>query len=91
MPQVTIDGNVHEFEPGQKVLQLSLDAGTEIPHFCYHPSLSVPANCRQCLVKAGTPLFDRETKEPVLDENGEQKINYFPKLMPSCALDVTTA
>ena len=89
MPQVTIDGNVHEFEPGQKVLQLSLDAGTEIPHFCYHPSLSVPANCRQCLVKAGTPLFDRETKEPVLDENGEQKINYFPKLMPSCALDVT--
>ncbi|WP_420456315.1 2Fe-2S iron-sulfur cluster-binding protein [Rubrivirga sp.] len=89
MPQVTIDGQAHEFEPGQKLLQLCLDEGTEVPHFCYHPSLSVPANCRQCLVKAGTPLFDRETKEPVLDENGDQKINYFPKLMPSCALDVT--
>ncbi len=89
MPQVTIDGQAHEFEPGQKVLQLCLDEGTEIPHFCYHPSLSVPANCRQCLVKAGTPMFDRATKEPVLDEDGSQKINYFPKLMPSCALDVT--
>ena len=89
MPQVTIDGKAHEFEPGQKVLQLCLDEGTEIPHFCYHPSLSVPANCRQCLVKAGTPVVDRETKEPVLDEDGNPKINYFPKLMPSCALDVT--
>lgn len=89
MPQVTIDGTTHEAEDGQKVLQLCLNDGTEIPHFCYHPSLSIPANCRQCLVKAGTPMFDRETREPVLDEDGSQKINYFPKLMPSCALDVT--
>ena len=89
MPQVTIDGVAHEFEPGNRVLQLALDDGTEIPHFCYHPSLSAPANCRQCLVKAGTPMFDRETKEPVLDESGEQKINYFPKLMPSCVLDAS--
>ena len=89
MPQVTIDGKTHEFEPGQKLLQLCLDEGTEIPHFCYHPSLSVPANCRQCLVKAGTPVVDRETREPVLDDDGTPKINYFPKLMPSCALDVT--
>ncbi len=89
MPQVTIDGTTHNAEAGQKVLQLCLNEGTEIPHFCYHPSLSIPANCRQCLVKAGTPMFDRETKEPVLDDNGEQKINYFPKLMPSCALDIT--
>ena len=89
MPQVTIDGKTREFEPGQKLLQLCLDAGTEIPHFCYHPSLSIPANCRQCLVKAGTPVIDRETKEPVLNDDGTPKINYFPKLMPSCALDVT--
>ena len=89
MPQVTIDGKTFEFEPGDKVLQFCLDHGTELPHFCYHPALSVPANCRQCLVKAGTPMFDRATKEPVLNEDGTQKINYFPKLMPSCALDIT--
>ncbi|MEO0558903.1 MAG: 2Fe-2S iron-sulfur cluster-binding protein [Bacteroidota bacterium] len=89
MPQVTIDGKTFEFEPGDKVLQFCLDHGTELPHFCYHPALSVPANCRQCLVKAGTPMFDRATREPVLNEDGTQKINYFPKLMPSCALDIT--
>ena len=90
MPQVTIDGKTLEFEPGQKLLQLCLDHGTEIPHFCYHPAMSVPANCRQCLVKAGTPMIDRETKEPVLNDDGPPKINYSPKLMPSCALDAST-
>ena len=89
MPQVTIDGRVHEFEPGARVLQLCLDQGTEIPHFCYHPALSAPANCRQCLVKAGTPMTDRETRQPVLNDDGTPKINYFPKLMPSCVLDLT--
>ncbi len=89
MPQVTIDGQVREFEPGDTLLQHCLDHGTEIPHFCYHPALSAPANCRQCLVKAGTPMMDRETKQPVLNDDGTPKINYFPKLMPSCVLDVT--
>ncbi len=89
MPQVTIDGQVRAFAPGEKLLQHCLDAGTEIPHFCYHPALSVPANCRQCLVKAGTPMMDRATGAPVLGEDGTPKINYFPKLMPSCALDLT--
>ncbi|MEM6327535.1 MAG: 2Fe-2S iron-sulfur cluster-binding protein [Bacteroidota bacterium] len=89
MPTLTIDGRPFEFEPGDKVLQFCLDHGVEVPHFCYHPALSIPANCRQCLVKAGTPMFDRATREPVLDEDGNQKINYFPKLMPSCALDAT--
>ena len=89
MPQVTIDGQAHDFEPGDTVLQHCLDAGTEIPHFCYHPALSAPANCRQCLVKAGTPMTDRKTREPVLNDDGTPKINYFPKLMPSCVLDMT--
>ena len=89
MPQVTIDGQTRSFEPGERLLQHCLDAGTEIPHFCYHPALSVPANCRQCLVKAGTPMMDRATNAPVLNDDGTPKISYFPKLMPSCALDMT--
>lgn len=89
MPQVTIDGQTHSFEPGDKLLQYCLDRGTEIPHFCYHPALSVPANCRQCLVKAGTPVMDRATNAPVLEADGSPKIGYFPKLMASCALDLT--
>jgi NADH-quinone oxidoreductase subunit G len=34
-------------------------AGTYIPHFCYHKKLSIAANCRMCLVeveKAPKPL-----------------------------------
>jgi len=89
MPQVTIDGQAYPFEPGEKVLQFMLDRGIEVPHFCYHPSLSVPANCRQCLVKAGTPVINRETKAPELDEAGRPKIQYMPKMMPGCALDMT--
>jgi NADH-quinone oxidoreductase subunit G len=89
MPHVTIDGQAHEFEPGDTLLQFCLDRGVEIPHFCYHPALSVPANCRQCLVKTGTPVIDRATNQPVLEADGSPKIGYAPKLMPSCMLDIT--
>ncbi len=89
MPQVTIDGQAYEFEQGAKVLQFMLDRGVEVPHFCYHPALSIPANCRQCLVKVGTPVVNRETRQPELDETGAPKIMYMPKLQPGCALDMT--
>ncbi len=89
MPKVTIDNEVLEFDGQHKLLQLCLDRGQELPHFCYHPAMSVPANCRQCLVKVGMPKVDRATREPVLDEDGNPVIQYFPKLQTSCSLDVT--
>ncbi len=89
MPQVIIDGQSFEFEPGDLLLQFCLDRGIEIPHFCYHPALSVPANCRQCLVKAGLPARDRATGELVKDENGNPVVNYFPKLQTSCSLELS--
>ena len=89
MPTVKIDGVAHEYEGSPKLLQFCLDNGLELPHFCYHPAMSIPANCRQCLVEIGTPAINRETKEPELDENGEPKINFMPKLMTSCSVDVT--
>jgi NADH-quinone oxidoreductase subunit G len=88
MPTVLIDGQAHEFEPGERLLQFCLDRGVEIPHFCYHPALSVPANCRQCLVKVGTPVINRETRQPELDEAGRPRVQYMPKLQPGCALDM---
>lgn len=89
MPTVTIDGQVYTFEGTPKLLQFCLDHGIEISHFCYHPALSIPANCRQCLVDVGTPVIDRETKKPKLDENGNPIIQFFPKLMTSCSVDIT--
>jgi len=47
-------------------------AGAEIPHYCWHPGLSVVASCRMCLIEAGSR--DAETG----------KISMIPKLVPAC-------
>jgi NADH-quinone oxidoreductase subunit G len=51
MPTITIDGRQVGFKPGQTIIQAARDAGIEIPHFCWHPALSVSGNCRICLVE----------------------------------------
>lgn len=88
MPEVFIDGKRFEYEGQPHLLQFILDQGMEVPYFCYHPSMSIPANCRQCLVKVGQPVKDQETGEYELDENGERKIRWFPKLQTSCSLKI---
>jgi NADH-quinone oxidoreductase subunit G len=86
MPEVIIDGNQFEFdsEKDGSLLQFILDQGLEVPFFCYHPAMTAPANCRQCMVKVGTPVKDRETGEYELDDDGERVIRWFPKLQTSC-------
>jgi len=51
MPKLTINGNEIEVAPGTSVLQACEQLGLEVPRFCYHDKLSVPANCRMCLVE----------------------------------------
>ncbi len=51
MPKIIIDGKEIEFTPGQTVIQAARTGGIDIPHFCWHPSLSVSGNCRVCLVE----------------------------------------
>ncbi|MEX0593625.1 MAG: 2Fe-2S iron-sulfur cluster-binding protein [Balneolaceae bacterium] len=89
MPEVFIDGTTYSFEGKPKLLQFMLDHGLEVPFFCYHPSMSIPANCRQCMVKVGQPVRDRETGEYETDENGDRVIRWFPKLQTSCSTDVS--
>jgi NADH-quinone oxidoreductase subunit G len=56
MPKLKIDGMEIEVAPGTSVLQACEMLGKEIPRFCYHDRLSVPANCRMCLVEQkGSP------------------------------------
>jgi NADH-quinone oxidoreductase subunit G len=50
MPKVTIDGKEFEAQAGQTVIQVALENGIDIPHFCWHPALTVAGNCRMCLV-----------------------------------------
>jgi len=51
MPTFLLDGKQIEFTPGQTIIEAARAAGIEIPHFCWHPSLSVAGNCRICLVE----------------------------------------
>ncbi len=51
MPKVTINEMEIEVDQGTSILQAAEQLGVEIPRFCYHDKLSVPANCRMCLVE----------------------------------------
>lgn len=51
MPKLTIDDQEIEVAPGTSLLQAAEQLGVEVPRFCYHDRLSVPANCRMCLVE----------------------------------------
>lgn len=51
MPKFTLDGKSIEFTNQKSILQAAIDAGVEVPHYCYHPGLSAPASCRICLVE----------------------------------------
>jgi NADH-quinone oxidoreductase subunit G len=49
--ELTIDDRTIEANRGESVLQAALRHGIVIPHFCYHPRLSIAGSCRICLVK----------------------------------------
>ena len=51
----TVNGQQVAIQEGESLnaIQLALRAGVEIPHYCWHPALSVVASCRMCLVEAG--------------------------------------
>jgi NADH-quinone oxidoreductase subunit G len=51
VPKVTINDRTVEVEAGTNVIEAGLKAGVLIPHYCYHPRLSVVGQCRMCLVK----------------------------------------
>lgn len=51
MPKCIIDGKEYEFTPGETVIQVADRNGIDIPRFCYHPALSVVAQCRMCAVE----------------------------------------
>jgi NADH-quinone oxidoreductase subunit G len=57
MPKLKINNVEIEVEKGTSILQAAEMLGYEVPRFCYHDRLSVPANCRMCLVevKGGPP------------------------------------
>lgn len=76
MPKIIIDNQTIECRAGVPVLQAALEAGWDVPHYCYHPGLSIVASCRLCLMEMKMP--DPKTQEMV----------WSPKLVPSCQTPV---
>ena len=57
--KLEIDGQPVEVPKGSMIIEAADKLGVDIPRFCYHPKLSIAANCRMCLVdveKAPKPL-----------------------------------
>ncbi len=73
MPSISINGQSFDFEPGETILQISLRNEVEIPHYCYHPGLSIAANCRICLAEIWAP-----------NPRNDNKLEPWPKLVPTC-------
>ncbi|MGW8257570.1 MAG: 2Fe-2S iron-sulfur cluster-binding protein [Thermoguttaceae bacterium] len=74
MSTIIIDGREIELPSGERLncIQAAKLAGVKIPHYCWHPALSVVGSCRMCLVEIGA----RDAK------TGNIKME--PKLVPAC-------
>ena len=66
MPTVTIDGRAVEVPAGTNLVDAALKVGVQIPHYCYHPRLSVVGQCRMCMVEIeGMPKLQAACSTPV--------------------------
>ncbi|MBW7930776.1 MAG: NADH-quinone oxidoreductase subunit G [Gammaproteobacteria bacterium] len=48
---IEINGVEVEARPGQMLIEVTDAHDVYVPRFCYHPKLSVAANCRMCLIE----------------------------------------
>jgi NADH-quinone oxidoreductase subunit G len=69
-----IDQRELEFDDAERLnaIQAAARVGIEIPHYCWHPALSVGGSCRMCLIETGSK--DSQTG----------KVSMMPKLVPAC-------
>ncbi|MBM4269239.1 MAG: 2Fe-2S iron-sulfur cluster binding domain-containing protein [Deltaproteobacteria bacterium] len=94
---VTIDGRQIVGEAGANLLQLALDNGVAIPHYCYHPKLSIDGSCRMCQVKierapklaiaCNTPITDGMVVDTQAEEVAEARRGVMELLLLNHPLD----
>jgi NADH-quinone oxidoreductase subunit G len=62
VPKVTINDRTVEVQAGTNLIDAGVKVGVQIPHYCYHPRLTVVGQCRMCLVE----VWDNGKKMPKL-------------------------
>jgi NADH-quinone oxidoreductase subunit G len=74
MATIFINGEEYPLPEGETLnaIQAAQRFGVEIPYYCWHPALSVVANCRMCEIEVGS-------KDP---KTGE--VRMVPKMVPGC-------
>jgi len=87
---VNIDGKEIAVPKGTNVIEAARLVNVDVPHYCYHPKLSIVGNCRMCLIEMGMPAVDPATKAPIMDPaTGKQKINWIPRPQIGCGTNVS--
>lgn len=89
MVDVEIDGEWHKIPKGTRMIEairMARGDGETVPHYCYHPKLSSPGNCRMCLVQMGMPPRPAPGQDPPApDADGHVPIGWMPRPVISCA------
>ncbi|MFM9962537.1 MAG: molybdopterin-dependent oxidoreductase [Planctomycetaceae bacterium] len=77
MPTVTVNGKEVSIGDSERLncIQAAKRADIEIPHYCWHPALTVVASCRMCLVEVG-------------DKKPDGTVAMVPRVVPGCQTPV---
>ncbi len=87
---VNIDGREIAVPKGTNVIEAARLVNVDVPHYCYHPKLTIVGNCRMCLIEMGMPAVDPATKAPIIDPvTGKPKINWIPRPQIGCGTNVS--
>jgi NADH-quinone oxidoreductase subunit G len=92
MPTFKLDDREIPFTPGDTIIRAAHRVGIDIPHYCWHPGLSVAANCRMCLVEIMPPPGRPALALSVLEwdaQKGDYVEQKKPKLQPACQMTIT--
>jgi NADH-quinone oxidoreductase subunit G len=86
---LTIDDQTVTVPQGTLIVDAAKKIGLDIPVFCYHPKMEPVGMCRMCLVEIGRPMIDRATNQPLLDADGNPRIQFGAKLDTACTTPVS--
>ena len=77
MATVTVNGKEVSIGDSERLncIQAAKRADIEIPHYCWHPALTVVASCRMCLVEVG-------------DKKPDGTVAMVPRVVPGCQTPV---
>jgi len=92
MPTFKLDDREIPFDKGDTIIMAAYRQGIEIPHYCWHPGLSVAANCRMCLVEIAPPPGGRAMLLDIMRWDESKKdyvVDRKPKLQPACQVQAT--